>query len=145
MRSICILVLPRVFDSALVLIRDVLASAYARAEGPARPGRARLLSLDGQPIRTAGGLRIEVEGSLESTTDADLVIVPGFGREGIDDLADIEGFLDTEFVRQVASWLVECHRAGATLAAGCTATFLLAQSGVLDGRQATTSWWAAER
>ena len=38
------------------------------------------------------------------------------------------------------AWLKRCHAGGATLAAACSGAMLLAQSGLLDGHEATTHW-----
>lgn len=46
---------------------------------------------------------------------------------------------------RMPDWLVHRHREGATIAAVCGGVFLLAESGLLDGRSATTHWmFAAE-
>ncbi len=43
-----------------------------------------------------------------------------------------------------AAWLRERHAAGVTLCSICGGTFLLAETGLLDGRRATTHWGYAE-
>ena len=42
---------------------------------------------------------------------------------------------------QTYEWLRSQWKAGAWIGANCTGTFMLAQSGLLDGRAATTTWW----
>ena len=43
------------------------------------------------------------------------------------------------------AWLRAQWTAGAWIGANCTGTFLLAQSGLLDGRTATTTWWSSRQ
>lgn len=45
----------------------------------------------------------------------------------------------------VSTWLRDRHAAGVTVAATCGGVFLLAQSGLLDGRLATTHWACARQ
>jgi transcriptional regulator GlxA family with amidase domain len=39
-----------------------------------------------------------------------------------------------------AVWMKECHGAGATLCSVCAGAFVLAETGLMDGRRATTHW-----
>ncbi|GAN88756.1 GlxA family transcriptional regulator [Komagataeibacter intermedius] len=51
----------------------------------------------------------------------------------------------SETVPDLLAWLRACHEGGSILAAVCAGTFLLAATGLLDGRPATTHWSAATR
>ena len=42
--------------------------------------------------------------------------------------------------RPLADWLLDCHGRGSILASVCAGTFVLAETGLLDGRAATTHW-----
>jgi transcriptional regulator GlxA family with amidase domain len=46
-------------------------------------------------------------------------------------------------VRDATAQLIRWHEAGAKIAASCIGTFLVAETGLLDHRQATTTWWLA--
>lgn len=47
-------------------------------------------------------------------------------------------------MRPIASWMAAAHAGGATLASVCAGAFLLAETGLLAGRPATTHWDYAE-
>jgi len=48
--------------------------------------------------------------------------------------------IDREAARPYAHWLRDRHAAGATLGSVCAGAFVLAESGLLSGRPATTHW-----
>jgi transcriptional regulator GlxA family with amidase domain len=75
-----------------------------------------------------------------SVRGTDLVIVPGLGTASADEL---DGKIKSSACRRAADLLVEAFEARAMLAASCASTFLLAETGLLDGRRATTTWWLA--
>lgn len=52
----------------------------------------------------------------------------------------LSGPAGAEEAAPYARWLLERHAEGATLTANCAGTFLLASTGLLDGRRATTHW-----
>ena len=140
MRRVCILVLPQVFDSALTITRDVLATGRKAATSEYR---IELATVGGRPVHTAGGLRVSPQGSLSSAEDSELVLVPGFSLSDDQSLEAILGYLTRREARSAMGWLRRVRQRGGAIAAGCTATFLLAEAGLLDGLQATTSWWLA--
>ena len=70
----------------------------------------------------------------------ELVIVPGLGTPTAEAL-DMK--LKSPMCRRAVDMLTRAHATGAALAASCASTFLLAETGLLDGRRATTTWWFA--
>jgi transcriptional regulator GlxA family with amidase domain len=68
------------------------------------------------------------------------VLVPALGAKMPDALA---ARLARPDVADAVAVLQRWSRAGATTGAACTGTFLLAESALLDGQHATTSWWLA--
>lgn len=73
--------------------------------------------------------------SLESS-DYDLIIITALGpipKNGI------------EFAPTLVDWLKECANNGAAIASVCTGAFLLASTGLLNHRKATTHWKMASQ
>lgn len=48
-------------------------------------------------------------------------------------------------VQRMSRWIQELHSAGATIGSVCQGAFLLAETGLLNGRPATTHWNSAQR
>ncbi|CAG9261445.1 Transcriptional regulator, AraC family with amidase-like domain [Burkholderia diffusa] len=95
----------------------------------------RVESLDGQPVTAASGQIVPVDGRIDPRKRADAVLLtaPFF--------AHIEEFIGSrEQLNELTSALRRQRKAGAMLAAYCTANYLLAEAGLLDGRAATTHW-----
>ena len=74
---------------------------------------------------TAGGFSFVVEHGLEALETADTIIVPGWHGEPS---------------AAVVSAVRAAHRRGARLVSICSGVFLIAATGLLDGREAATHW-----
>jgi len=70
----------------------------------------------------------------------DVAVVPALGCKVPETLRPA---LQRSDVAEAGRLLREWNGAGAITAAACTGTFVLAQSGLLDGARATTTWWLA--
>lgn len=90
------------------------------------------VAVEAEPIRAAGGLTVTATGSSEDLKHADIVVVPGWRGKNEPVPAAI-----TEEIRRA-------HQRGARLLSVCSGVFVLAASGVLSNRRATTHWRYAD-
>lgn len=93
-----------------------------------------IVSLDGGPVSCIGNLMIQAHQSIASIQETDLLIIPS--------ILDIEDTMVRE--KDVIPWIKEMYHHGAHVAAICTGTFVLAETGLLDGKIATTHWGFSE-
>ncbi|MEI2296735.1 GlxA family transcriptional regulator [Ensifer sp. MJa1] len=133
-----VLALDEVFDSGLSVLLDTfsVANDLAAAEGMEGPLLAVKVVGVRRAVRTALGLMATVE-AIDGAARPDWVAVPALNTRQPDKL---EMALSRPDVRDALGYLQDCHAAGAGLASACLGTFLLAETGLLDGREATTSW-----
>jgi transcriptional regulator GlxA family with amidase domain len=137
-----LLVAERCFGSGLAITIDVLTTTSvlsAVSGGPPVVFDCSVRSLDGQPVASSTGQSIAVEGRAgERRADVVLVFGPGMADVG-QVLADLALPASAELI----VYLQQAAAEGAFLGASCASAFLLAESGVLEGGPATTSWWLA--
>jgi len=95
----------------------------------------RVESLDGQPVKAASGQSIAVDGKINPRKRADAILLTAPFVSNMDEFIG-----RTEQLNALCSALQRQRKAGAVLAAYCTANYLLAEAGLLDGRVATTHW-----
>ncbi|BCH34430.1 AraC family transcriptional regulator [Mesorhizobium sp. L-8-10] len=98
-----------------------------------RRWEARIVGRDGTPFASAIGPPITPDTSLVDSSSCDIVIVTDLALA-----ADLE---PGDWGAEIA-WLRRRHEEGALLCSVCTGSVLLAESGLLDGLEATTHWSA---
>ena len=115
--------------TSAAITHDMMATAN-RIRGTAKRALPfKVTTVRCGPSRSSGNLR-----------GADLIIVPGLGTASANEL---DAKLKSPACRRLSEMLVGAFEADAMLAAPCASTFLLAETGLLDGRRATTTWWLA--
>lgn len=104
----------------------------------------RVESPHGKPVRTASGQIMDVDGPINARTAADAVIVlgPFVGGGTTRFLGKLEAL--QPILQPLLRALRRQYERGALLASACAGSFVLAESGLLDGRMATTHWGLAE-
>lgn len=137
--KIHVLALDGVFDTGLSTALDTLATANELA---GMLGHASLhfdVSVVGlrKQVHTAQGLKVPVKPAADAGTP-DWIYVPALNAKMPEPL---QAALARRDVQQAGDWLRDCHASGAHVAAACIGSFVLAESGLLQGQQATTSWW----
>jgi len=96
------------------------------------PFRVEIVAPSNVPRRTASGLPIDVQRTIEEVERTDIVIVPSMFVEG--------GVWRRGRYPTLVRWLERMHDRGAMLCSACSGVLLLAETGLLDGREATIHW-----
>jgi transcriptional regulator GlxA family with amidase domain len=138
---ISVLALEGVFDTGLTVTLDALALANkfsARQMGGAPRFDLSLVGMR-RRVRSGQGLAIPVR-AVTPALKPDWVIVPALGTGTPEQLIPALGRPD---MKQAKAQLLKWHAEGTQIAAACIGTFFLAEAGLLDHREATTTWWLA--
>lgn len=92
-----------------------------------------LVSLDGRAFSTRTGMLVTPNQGISEATEADLILVSAVPS------------LKSDRYPGAVDWLKAHAERGAELASVCTGAFLLAATGLLDGKSATTHWAFADQ
>jgi transcriptional regulator GlxA family with amidase domain len=138
---IAVLALEGVWDTGLAVTLDAmrLADAFSASQ---MSGTVRFdVSVVGvrKKVRSGQGFPIPVK-AITSDLKPDWVLVPALNTGRPEQLVPA---LERRDVSQAKEQLLKWRAAGAQIAAACIGTFLLAEAGLLDQREATTTWWLA--
>lgn len=135
---IALLAAPETSASVLYGLYDVLLSAGAVYSDmvTGAPGEelldVRIVSADGKPFHCIGNIPVQPHMSVNQIERADTVVV-------CDLYTSIYDVPKGRYPREI-EWLRRVHKDGALLASVCSGSLLIAESGLLNGHQATAHW-----
>jgi transcriptional regulator GlxA family with amidase domain len=139
MTTIEILALTEAMPSSLAITIDMLATANRLRALAGRPP-AFSAAFSGSGAKAARAMAVQTGLAVGCAGPADVIVMPGLGLA-------MEAEMQARFARpdvaRARKALVDGAARGAAIATSCSGVFLLASTGLLDGRRATTTWWLA--
>ena len=127
---VSLVAIPEVAISTLFGIYDVM-NAFGLNIGPQgpRPFSVEIVGEDAGPLGVASGVPVTVQRTIADVESSDLVVVPSV-------VLASDGWRRGRYPRLV-EWVQHMHDRGAVLCSACSGIFLLAETGLFDGRDAT--------
>jgi transcriptional regulator GlxA family with amidase domain len=137
---VTVLVLDGAFDIGFVAVLDAfrVANNIAARQGAKPPFDLSVVGMR-KAVRSGGGLIVPVE-AVTPALRPEWVVVPALAASTPDLLVPA---LERPEVKRAVVQLRAWREEGARIATSCVGTFVVAESGLLDHREATTTWWLA--
>jgi transcriptional regulator GlxA family with amidase domain len=133
-----ILALPETAGSALYGMVDVLAATgvlwqeLVGEETKSPLIQPRIVSTSREPFRCGNEIPIEADVAIDEDPQAEIVILPELWLAPDDDMRGR--------YPHVEAWVRRRYESGSTIYSACSGAVLLAATGLLDGREATSHW-----
>jgi transcriptional regulator GlxA family with amidase domain len=134
---VSLVAIPDAVLSTLGGVFDVLGSvqqvaALSDAVPAVAPFEVEIVGEGHGPVELASGVPISTHRAVAELPRTDIVIVPSIR------LAN-EGWEKGRYP-QLIGWLRQMHAQGATLCSACSGVFLIAETGLLDGKETAVHW-----
>ncbi len=135
--SVSLLAIPEVMASTLIGLYDVLnsfplLSTYDDAVPTNPPFTVEIVAPTRGLTPTSSGMPIQTQRSIDEIDSTDVIIVPSV-------IVARGEWLKGRYP-SIVRWLIEMHGKGAQLCSTCSGVLLLAETGLLEGNEATIHW-----
>ena len=128
------LVVALLYDGLCTFEFGIVAEIFGIARPEMGPSWYRFQScaIEQGPLRAHGGFTLMPDAGTELVSQADVIVIPGWKA------------VDAPVPEQLCDTLRAAHDRGVRLASLCSGAFVLAATGLLDGKSATTHWRYAD-
>ncbi len=136
--TVALLAVPEATPSTIYGLHDLFASVgrdwdlVVNGRAGRSLMRSEIVGAGGAPVPGANGVTIPVTRGFDDDLRPDIICVP--------EVLCPPDCIDAEIYREACDWLRRTYKAGSVIASVCSGSMLLAQSGLLDGGEATTHW-----
>lgn len=141
MLSVAIFVPDNSLASTVGGFADILqvANSHLRKQRRTEKFEWEFVSIEGGKVTTSNGLKIDTK-RIDQRTHYQIIFIPSLHYTSHQEFT-----LSISQQSSILQWLQEAWRNGTWIAANCTGTFILAETGLLNGREATTTWWLEQQ
>jgi transcriptional regulator GlxA family with amidase domain len=137
-----IVAVPETSGSALYGMVDVLAATgnlwqlLVGTEPERKLIKPRIISPILEPFLCGNGIPVAPEISIENSPHAPVIILPELWLAPDEDMKGR--------YPELMEWICNAYRLGASIYSACSGSIMLAETGLLDGREATSHWGYAD-
>lgn len=145
-QSVSVVLLDEMLTSSVSLPLEMLIAASdvwrrdSRTTGKTNSAAGKLsietLALSSKTVRTKAGLTLRADRKLNQAKPGDLILLPTFWRNPLRGI---------KYARLLQAWLEEAVASGKLVCTVSTGSFLLAETGLLNSRAATTHWFYMDK
>ncbi len=134
MKKVTILALESAMSASVMGTMDIFSQAgftynYLMGADPKPFFEVTIASRDGMPVKCFNDAEIRPHCRIDDVHQTDLVLISSF--------TDFEILPSS---KDLGAWVKEQYHQGVTIGSICLGSFLLAETGLLDGKTATTHW-----
>ncbi|MEO5997085.1 MAG: helix-turn-helix domain-containing protein [Chitinophagaceae bacterium] len=113
----------------------ITANSYWKETGKKELFKIELVGVSKKSEFANGLVSLKPQANISAITKTDLIIIPSLVR-------DYKKAVKAN--KLLVDWIEQQYKDGAEIASMCTGTFMLASAGLLDGKNCSTHWSAAE-
>lgn len=145
-QSVSVILLDEMLTSSVSLPLEMLIAATdvlrrdsrmpANTNAPTDKLTIETLALNDKTVRTKAGLTLQADRKLNQAKPGDLILLPTFWRNPL---------RGVKYAHALQAWLEEAVASGKLVCTVSTGSFLLAETGLLNGRAATTHWFYMDK